>query len=206
MTANFLVAAQGPLSEPALPEVPGLEDFEGRAFHSARWDHEHDLTGERVAVVGTGASAIQFVPEIQPKVGRLHVFQRTAPWVIPHRNRPMKSWERTIYRLFPPAQLAMRAAIYWARELFVLQFRHRAVAKLVERIPLTHLRRQVKDAPGPQSGGWNLFSTWGGGVIIGRVEPRSQTRRRGYPCQAMISRCSTPGGARPTICRSARST
>jgi cation diffusion facilitator CzcD-associated flavoprotein CzcO len=65
--------------------------------------------------------------------------------VIPHRNRPLKGWERTIYRLFPSAQLAMRAAIYWARELFVLQFRHRAVGRLLERIPLTHLRRQVKD-------------------------------------------------------------
>ena len=145
LTANFLVAAQGPLSEPSLPEVPGIDSFEGTAFHSAQWDHGHDLTGERVAVIGTGASAIQFVPEIQPKVGQLHVFQRTAPWVIPHRNRPLKNWERTLYRLFPPAQLAMRAAIYWARELFVLQFRHRAVGKLLERIPLTHLRRQVKD-------------------------------------------------------------
>jgi len=145
ISANFLVAAQGPLSEPSLPEVPGIDSFEGTAFHSARWDHGHDLTGERVAVIGTGASAIQFVPEIQPKVGKLHVFQRTAPWVIPHRNRPLKTWERRLYRLFPPAQLAMRAAIYWARELFVLQFRHRAVGKLLERIPLTHLRRQVKD-------------------------------------------------------------
>ena len=70
-------------------------------------------------MIGTGASAIQFVPEIQPKVDSLHVFQRTAPWVIPHRNRPMKRWERAIYRLFPPAQLAMRAGIYWARESFV---------------------------------------------------------------------------------------
>ena len=145
MTANFLVAAQGPLSEPALPEVPGLEEFEGRAFHSAQWDHDHDLTGERVAVVGTGASAIQFVPEIQPKVGKLHVFQRTAPWVVPHRNRPLKAWERTLYRLFPPAQLAMRAGIYWARELFVLLFRHPPVNRLLEQLPLRHMRSQIKD-------------------------------------------------------------
>jgi cation diffusion facilitator CzcD-associated flavoprotein CzcO len=145
MTADILIAAQGPLSEPSLPEVPGIDSFEGTAFHSAQWDHDHDLSGERVAVIGTGASAIQFVPEIQPKAGSLHVFQRTAPWVIPHRNRPLKSWERTIYRLFPPAQLAMRAAIYWARELFVLQFRHRAVGSLLERIPLRHLHTQIKD-------------------------------------------------------------
>ena len=145
MTANFLVAGQGPLSEPALPKVPGLEDFEGTAFHSAQWDHDHDLTGKRVAVVGTGASAIQFVPEIQPKVGRLHVFQRTAPWVMPHRNRPLRGWERTLYRLFPPAQLAMRAGIYWARELFVLLFRHPPVNKLLEQLPLRHMRSQIED-------------------------------------------------------------
>jgi cation diffusion facilitator CzcD-associated flavoprotein CzcO len=145
MTAEVLIAAQGPLSDPSLPAVPGIETFEGKAFHSAQWDHEHDLTDERVAVIGTGASAIQFVPEIQPKVAKLHVLQRTAPWVIPHRNRPMKRWERAIYRLFPLAQLAMRAGIYWARESFVLQFRHRAIGRLLERIPMAHMRKQIKD-------------------------------------------------------------
>jgi cation diffusion facilitator CzcD-associated flavoprotein CzcO len=98
-----------------------------------------------VAVIGTGASAIQFVPEIQPTVGRLHVFQRTAPWVVPHRNRPLKGWERTLYRLFPPAQRAMRAGIYWARELFVLLFRHPPVNRLLEQLPLGHMRSQIKD-------------------------------------------------------------
>jgi cation diffusion facilitator CzcD-associated flavoprotein CzcO len=145
LTADVLIAAQGPLSDPSLPAVPGIESFEGTAFHSARWDHDHDLTGERVAVIGTGASAIQFVPEIQPDVERLHVFQRSAPWVIPHRNRPLKPWERALYRLFPAAQLAMRAGIYWARESFVLQFRHRAVGKLLERIPIAHMRKAIKD-------------------------------------------------------------
>jgi cation diffusion facilitator CzcD-associated flavoprotein CzcO len=145
LTADVLIAAQGPLSDPSLPAVKGMDTFEGTAFHSARWDHDHDLTGERVAVIGTGASAIQFVPEIQPKVGKLYVFQRTAPWVIPHRNRPMRRWERLVYRLFPPAQAAMRAGVYWARESFVLQFRHRAVGKLIERIPMMHMRRQIKD-------------------------------------------------------------
>jgi cation diffusion facilitator CzcD-associated flavoprotein CzcO len=145
MTADFLVAAQGPLSEPALPEVPGLESFEGTAFHSARWDHDHDLTDERVAVIGTGASAIQFVPEIQPQVRELHLFQRTPPWVVPHRNRPIRSWERRLYRLFPPAQLAMRAGIYWARELFVLLFRHPPVNRLLEQLPLKHMRSQIRD-------------------------------------------------------------
>ena len=79
LTADVVIAGQGPLSDPSIPDLPGLESFEGTSFHSARWDHEHELAGERVAVIGTGASAIQFVPKIQPEVDRLHVFQRTPP-------------------------------------------------------------------------------------------------------------------------------
>jgi cation diffusion facilitator CzcD-associated flavoprotein CzcO len=145
LTAGVLIAGQGPLSEPSMPALPGLDTFAGTAFHSAEWDHEHDLEGERVAVIGTGASAIQFVPEIQPEVERLHVFQRTAPWVMPHNNRPMHRFERALYRVFPAAQKAMRAAIYWAREIFVLQFRRPRTGHLVERVALSHLRAQVAD-------------------------------------------------------------
>jgi cation diffusion facilitator CzcD-associated flavoprotein CzcO len=145
MTADVLICGQGPLSEPRLPEVPGIASFEGATFHSADWDHDHDLSGERVAVVGTGASAIQFVPAIQPLVGQLHVFQRTPPWVVPHPNRPMTRLERAIYSRLPLAQLAMRAGIYWARESFVLQFRNRRVRRLATRIALRQLERQVPD-------------------------------------------------------------
>jgi cation diffusion facilitator CzcD-associated flavoprotein CzcO len=145
LTAGVLIAGQGPLSEPSVPALPGLDTFTGTAFHSAEWDHEHDLEGERVAVIGTGASAIQFVPEIQPEVERLHVFQRTAPWVMPHNNRPMQGFERALYRVFPAAQKAMRAAIYWAREIFVLQFRRPRTGHLVERMARSHLRAQVAD-------------------------------------------------------------
>ncbi|HEY9283328.1 MAG TPA: NAD(P)/FAD-dependent oxidoreductase, partial [Pyrinomonadaceae bacterium] len=84
-TARALVVAAGALSEPSLPDLPGLAAFRGRVFHSARWDHGYDLTSRRVAVVGTGASAVQFVPEIQPRVARLDVYQRTPPWVMPRR-------------------------------------------------------------------------------------------------------------------------
>ena len=145
MTAEVLIAGQGPLSDPSIPDLPGLDSFEGAAFHSARWDHDHELDGERVAVIGTGASAIQIVPAIQPRVGTLHVFQRTAPWVVPHPNRPLSRFERGVYRLLPPAQLAMRAGVYWSRESFVLQFRHRRFGRLVERMALKHLREQVPD-------------------------------------------------------------
>jgi cation diffusion facilitator CzcD-associated flavoprotein CzcO len=145
LTADVLIAAQGPLSEPLVPELPGLESFEGTTFHSAAWDHDHRLDGERVAVIGTGASAIQFVPRIQPLVGQMHVFQRTPPWVMPHPNRPLSERERRLYRRLPAAQLAMRAGIYWAREFFVLQFRNRRMRQLATRMALRQLEQQVPD-------------------------------------------------------------
>jgi cation diffusion facilitator CzcD-associated flavoprotein CzcO len=145
LTANLLVAGMGGLSEPAVPAIPGIGSFEGTIFHSARWQHDHDLAGERVAVIGTGASAIQFVPRIQPEVGRLHLFQRTPPWVVPHRDRPISERERRAFRALPQLQLLVRAAVYWARETFVLAFMHRPLAKLPERIARRHLEAQVPD-------------------------------------------------------------
>jgi cation diffusion facilitator CzcD-associated flavoprotein CzcO len=145
ISADVLIAAQGPLSDPLVPDLPGLGSFEGTAFHSARWDHEHRLDGERVAVIGTGASAIQFVPKIQPLVGQMHVFQRTPPWVMPHPNRRMSDLEHKVYSRLPAAQLAMRAGIYWARETFVLQFRNRRMRELATRMALRQLERQVPD-------------------------------------------------------------
>ncbi len=145
LTADVLITAQGPLSEPRAPALPGIASFEGTTFHSARWNHDHDLTGERVAVIGTGASAIQFVPRIQPQVGRLHVFQRTPPWIMPHPNRRMSDLEHKLYERLPAAQLAMRAGIYWARETFVLQFRNERMRRLATRMALRQLHAQVPD-------------------------------------------------------------
>jgi cation diffusion facilitator CzcD-associated flavoprotein CzcO len=146
ITAQFLVAGVGPLSEPAIPELPGLERFEGAVFHSARWDHDHDLSGERVGVIGTGASAIQFVPRIQPEVRSLHVFQRTPPWILPHTDRPVTRLERGLYRRFPRLQRLVRAAIYASREWLVLAFaKRRRLMKLPERLARRHLARQVRD-------------------------------------------------------------
>ena len=110
LRARVLIAGMGPLTEPKIPEIPGLEDFDGPVFHSARWDHDADLKGKRVASIGTGASAIQYVPAIQPEVGQLHVFQRTAPWVLPHSNRPIRDWEKRLFRARarPPAAGARR--------------------------------------------------------------------------------------------------
>lgn len=145
VTARILVAAQGGLSEPALPDLPGLADFEGPAFHSARWDHDHDLTGERVAVIGTGASAIQFVPQIQPRVAKLDVFQRTPPWIMPRRVRRLSTAEHRLYATLPVAERAVRAAIYWGREAYVVGFMHPSRFSPAERIARAHLARQVPD-------------------------------------------------------------
>ncbi|HST55878.1 MAG TPA: NAD(P)/FAD-dependent oxidoreductase [Solirubrobacteraceae bacterium] len=144
-SADIVIAAAGPLSDPKLPDIDGIESFQGKIFHSARWDHEHALDGERVAVIGTGASSIQLVPRIQPQVQQLDLYQRTPPWVTRHRDRPISRREQLLYRLFPPAQLAMRAAIYWARELFVIGFMHPREGTLGERMALGHLHAQVKD-------------------------------------------------------------
>lgn len=115
--ANILVLGNGPLSEPALPNIPGLENFQGVVFHSAQWRHDYDLTGKRVAVIGTGASAVQFVPQIQPKVAQLTLFMRTPPWILPRMDHPIPEWQRKLFRLLPLAQRLVRARIYWRNEL-----------------------------------------------------------------------------------------
>jgi len=146
VSARVLVAAPGTLTEPSLPDLPGLGSFAGTTFHSARWDHGHDLRGERVAVIGTGASAIQLVPAIQPDVAQLHVFQRTAPWVMPHTARAIRSRERSFYRRVPAAQRAVRAGVYAGRELLVPGFTRRpGLLKVAEQLSRRHLRDQVAD-------------------------------------------------------------
>src|SRR3954454_21179898 len=102
VTAQVLISGTGPLVEPKLPtDVPGLARFAGPAMHSARWDHSVDLRGKRVASIGTGASAIQYVPAIAPEVSRLYVIQRTPPWVMPHSARPVTRFERRLFRAVP---------------------------------------------------------------------------------------------------------
>jgi cation diffusion facilitator CzcD-associated flavoprotein CzcO len=145
LSARVLVAAAGPLSEPAIPDIPGLRDFGGALFHSATWDHDHDLAGERVAVIGTGASAIQFVPRIQPRVEKLHVFQRTPAWIMPRPDRGLTRAERALYRRAPTAQRLMRAAIYWGRELYAIPLLRAGLAGVTKLAAHRHLRRQVPD-------------------------------------------------------------
>jgi cation diffusion facilitator CzcD-associated flavoprotein CzcO len=145
ITARVLVTASGALSDPAIPALPGLDRFRGRAFHSATWDHDYDLTGKRVAVVGTGASAVQFIPEIQPRVGSLAVFQRTASWIVPRSARPLSAFEHALYRALPFTQRAMRAIIYAARELIAIPLLRVRLSPLIRLLAQRHLSHQVPD-------------------------------------------------------------
>jgi cation diffusion facilitator CzcD-associated flavoprotein CzcO len=146
LTADVLINSGGALADPRIPAVPGLESFEGTYFHSAAWNHDHDLTGERVAVIGTGASAIQIVPQIQPRVSALTVFQRTPPWVMPHRDRPISRVERRLYRAIPALQLVPRYLVYWLRELLVLGLVYNPRRlKLLERIGRRHMESAISD-------------------------------------------------------------
>lgn len=145
LAARVLIAGPGPLSEPRIPDVPGVETFKGKVFHSADWDHEHDLRGGRVAVVGTGASSIQFVPRIQPDVAELHLFQRTAPWITPRPDRPLTRIEKRLYRRLPAAQRLMRRGIYWGRELYAIPMLRARLSRIVKFIALRQLEHQVPD-------------------------------------------------------------
>jgi cation diffusion facilitator CzcD-associated flavoprotein CzcO len=144
-TARVLISAVGALADPVNPQLDGLERFRGHAFHSARWDHEHELSGRRVAVIGTGASAIQFVPEIVDRVDRLTVFQRTPPWVMPRVNPPIPSAWRRAFRRGPRLQRAVREAVFALFESFHFGFQHPAAGRLAQRRALGNIERNVTD-------------------------------------------------------------
>lgn len=146
VSADILVNSGGGLADPRIPEIPGVESFEGTYFHSAAWNHEHNLTGKKVAVIGTGASAIQIVPKIQPVVGRLSVFQRTPPWVMPHRDRPISRLERLLYRRVPLLQRVPRYFTYWMRELMVLLLVYRPKRlTILEKVGRRHMEEGIDD-------------------------------------------------------------
>lgn len=145
-TADTVVSAVGALCEPALPDIKGINDFEGEIFHSARWNHDADLTGKRVAIIGTGASAIQIVPAIAAKVGHLDVYQRTAPWLLPRLDRPYTKAERLAFKHVPGLQRLSRAAIYAARETQVVGLaKVPALMQLFEAIAKAKLRYEIRD-------------------------------------------------------------
>ena len=146
MTADVVVAAPGGLSRPAFPDIEGLGDFAGPWFHSAEWDHSVDLTGARVAVVGTGASAIQFVPQIAPDAAHVDVFQRTPPWVIPKPDRRIPKAEQWLYKRSPLAQRLVRGGVWAMQEWMGLgNTRSRRFTRPLEVRGRAMIRRSIKD-------------------------------------------------------------
>ncbi len=144
--ARVVVSGMGGLHEPAFPELPGLARFAGTAFHSAQWRHDVDLSGKSVAVVGTGASAIQLVPQIAERVGRLHLFQRTPPWIVPKLDRPIRRWERGLFAKLPALMTLFRGSIYCRMEFGALGFVvNPRFMRGVQQIALRHLAQQVAD-------------------------------------------------------------
>ena len=146
LSARFLISAAGPWDAPNIPDIPGLADFPGAVFHSAQWDHDYDLAGKRVAVIGTGASAVQFVPEIQPHVARLALFQRTAHWVLPKADHAVPGIEQLALRRVPFLSRGMKGAEYAAMELLGRGFRRpKPVMVAVQKVAEAYLRAVVRD-------------------------------------------------------------
>jgi len=145
-SARTLISGAGGLSEPKMPEIEGIETFQGHLFHSALWDHDVDLAGKRVAIIGTGASSIQIVPELQKIVGSLDVYQRTAPWVIPRNDRPYGDLEKKALRYVPGLQRAYRTGIYAAKEVTVPSFTlWPAISKPAQTAAIKNLKKGIKD-------------------------------------------------------------
>ncbi len=146
VVAKTLISGSGGLSEPKLPDIEGIETFAGDVFHSARWDHDVDLTGKRVAIIGTGASSIQIVPTIAPDVAHLDVYQRTAPYVIPRSDRHYTRVERLLFKRAPIVQRVYRAGTYLAREAYVPGFVwNPKLATPAKKAALMNIAKAIKD-------------------------------------------------------------
>jgi cation diffusion facilitator CzcD-associated flavoprotein CzcO len=144
-TAQVLVSGTGYLSEPSIPAIPGIEGFQGTVFHSSRWRHDHDLTGRNIAVIGTGASAIQFVPRIQPAAGRLDVYQRTPPWIGPKNDKPTSARQSWLLHHVPGYQNFRRNFNMWGREILAFVMKRPNVASKMQKMASDHLRKSVAD-------------------------------------------------------------
>ncbi len=145
---DILVTACGQLSVPDIPAIEGRDDFAGPAFHSADWDHGVDLDGKRVAVIGTGASAIQFVPEVAKVAARTTIYQRSAPWILPKSDREYAEWERRLFRAFPPRVLASRLAFFSFLELGTHAFTgNEAMGRIFTALADRERRKELGDDP-----------------------------------------------------------
>ncbi|MGV0625313.1 flavin-containing monooxygenase [Mycolicibacter minnesotensis] len=146
LTARFLVAAAGPWSEPKIPDLAGLDEFPGEVFHSARWNHDYDVTGKQLAVIGSGASAVQFVPHLQSKAAKVHLFQRTAHWVLPKPDYAISRMERWALRSSAVFQRGMKSIEYGAMETVGLAFhRPKPLMHVLQALGRIYLRMAVRD-------------------------------------------------------------
>jgi len=144
--ADAVVIATGQLHQPSVPRIEGFEQFEGVSFHSARWDHGCDVSGKRVAVIGNGASAVQFVPEVAARAARVHVFQRTPNWFLPRRNRAYPGLVRALIRYVPGVQAFRRRFIYYYAEALTMMIRHpRTVGQIGRLRSALFMRWQLRD-------------------------------------------------------------
>jgi cation diffusion facilitator CzcD-associated flavoprotein CzcO len=143
---DLLISAVGQLSRPRLPAIPGIETFTGTSFHSAEWDHDFNAQGKRIAVVGAGASAVQFVPRLADEASRLTVFQRSPNYLMPKPDKPYTAVHRTLFRIAPVTQTVERGGIWAIMEQFAQGLRDDSrTGKVNKGIAMRHLKKQVKD-------------------------------------------------------------
>jgi cation diffusion facilitator CzcD-associated flavoprotein CzcO len=144
--ADAVIVATGQLHQPSMPVIEGLDQFAGHSFHSSRWDHDYDLHGKRVAVIGTGASAIQFIPHVAEQVAQLNVFQRTGNWFMARNNREYPDWFKNLLRRVPGLQALRRKYIYNYAESITLMIRHpRTWGRIGWFMSSVFMRSQLKD-------------------------------------------------------------
>ena len=145
-TARAIVSGIGALHLPSIPEIPGADQFAGAAFHSARWDRSRGLSGQRVAVIGTGASAIQFIPEIADHAAQVYIFQRTPPWIVPRPDFEIPPAVRAAFAAAPPVMRTFRNGIYWVLEIRAAGFAvHPRLMAPAQRAAERHITRQIAD-------------------------------------------------------------
>ncbi len=140
-----MIFSTGPITEPQIPKIKGIESFKGEMFHSARWNHDYDLTGKRIAVIGTGASAIQFVPQVQPLAKELIVFQRTAPWVLPKADFPLNDRAKGVLTRFPAIQQTWRKSVSGILNGINLGLRNPSLLEPVNYLGKQLLKSQIQD-------------------------------------------------------------
>ena len=142
---RFFIIATGSLHHPVIPDIKGLDSFKGKVMHSARWDHDYDLTGKRVASIGTGGSAVQYAPEIADTVAQLDVYQRSAAWVIPRDERAYSNFTKSLFKRFPLLRRLYRARLYLTNEIRVWPIFNPKIAKMGEYLVKKFIKYQVKD-------------------------------------------------------------